>query len=171
MSRTASAPLYEETQELRSTWWIAAAVAVATVAAWAALVATAAGEPGATDLVVVLLVWLLAGVGLPVVLLVGRLRVVVGPEEIDVRYRPFLHRRIPLRDVASYEVRRYAPLREYGGFGVKGWSRGKVAYNVRGTWGVDLTLADGRRVLLGSQHADRLGAAVGAALEQAGRTG
>jgi hypothetical protein len=51
-------------------------------------------------------------------------------------------------------------VREYGGWGVKGWSRRKIAYNVRGDRGVLLTLVDGRTVLLGSQRAADLEAAI-----------
>ena len=54
------------------------------------------------------------------------------------------------------EARTYSPIREYAGWGVKGWSRQKMAYNVSGHEGVELTLTDGRTVMLGSQRADDL---------------
>ena len=44
--------------------------------------------------------------------------------------------------------------------GHQGWSRRKIAYNVRGDRGALLTLADGRTVLIGSQRADELAAAI-----------
>ena len=73
-------------------------------------------------------------------------------------------RSIRLADVESYEVRTYSPIREYGGWGIKGWSRENMAYNVRGNRGVELTLRDGRRVLLGSQRPDELAGAIEALL-------
>jgi hypothetical protein len=47
-----------------------------------------------------------------------------------------------------------------GGQGSKGWSRCKVASNVRGDGGALLTLADGRTVLIGSQRSSDLAATV-----------
>ena len=48
-------------------------------------------------------------------------------------------------DVAYAEARTYAPLREYGGWGIRGLSR-KRAYNVSGNRGVELSLVDGRKL-------------------------
>ena len=56
------------------------------------------------------------------------------------------------------------PILEYGGWGIryspfgKGW-----AYNVRGNQGVQLELANGQRILVGSQRADELARAIGQA--------
>ena len=64
------------------------------------------------------------------------------------------------------EVRRYSPLLEYGGWGVrlgpKGW-----AYITTGNQGVQLRLRRGRPVLIGSAHAHELEAAIRAGLEKA----
>ena len=46
-----------------------------------------------------------------------------------------------------------------GGWGFRWGSSGR-AYNLRGNRGVQLTLADGGRLLLGSQRADELAAAI-----------
>ena len=55
----------------------------------------------------------------------------------------------------------YSPLVEYGGWGIRGWGK-NVALNARGNRGVRLMLMDGRRVLVGSQRAEELAAALGA---------
>ena len=57
-------------------------------------------------------------------------------------------------------MRKYSAVKEYGGWGIKGWSQQKVAYNVSGNEGVELTLRDGRRVMLGSQRAPELAQAI-----------
>ena len=67
---------------------------------------------------------------------------------------------IPIAEVAKVEARKYNALKEYGGWGIKGWSGKKMAYNVKGSWGVELTLKDGRRVLIGTQKPQELAAAV-----------
>lgn len=64
---------------------------------------------------------------------------------------PLYRRVIALADIARAEAVTYSPLREYGGWGIRG--RGEnVALNARGNRGVRLTLTDGRRVLIGSQR-------------------
>jgi hypothetical protein len=90
----------------------------------------------------------------------ARLTVEVLADRIEIRYRPFIARTLRLDDVVAAESVTYRPLREYGGWGIKGWSRRKIAYNVRGDRGALLTLADGRTVLIGSQRSDELAAAI-----------
>ncbi len=100
------------------------------------------------------------GVGIPLLFALARLRVEVLADRVEIRYRPFIARTIRLDDVVAAESVTYHPLREYGGWGIKGWSRRKVAYNVRGDRGALLMLADGRTVLIGSQRPDELAAAI-----------
>lgn len=108
------------------------------------------------------LIWLLVGIGLP--LLFGRVSLVldVTADQVRIRYRPFSRRVIPLDDIARVQARTYNAVKEYGGWGIKGWSKEKMAYNVSGNRGVELTLKDGRRVMLGSQRADELAAVIDA---------
>jgi hypothetical protein len=91
----------------------------------------------------------------------ARLDVDVTPNEIEIRFRPFhLHpRRIHLQEVTDARARHYSALGEYGGWGIriglKGW-----AYNVSGDEGVQLTLASGKRILIGSQRSSELEEAI-----------
>ncbi len=74
---------------------------------------------------------------------------------IYVRFRPF-HRKprfYPWSEIAHYEVRKYKPLLEYGGWGLRMGSGG-MAYNVRGNMGLQLVLNGGKRLLIGTQKAD-----------------
>ena len=91
------------------------------------------------------LLWLLIGLALP--FLFGRLRLVleVTDAEVLIRYRPFSRRAIALADIQQVQARQYNAVKEYGGWGVKGWSKEKMAYNVSGDRGVELTLRDGRQ--------------------------
>ncbi len=65
----------------------------------------------------------------------------------------------PLADIEKVEARTYKPLREYGGWGIRGLANHR-AYNVSGSQGVELTLRDGRRILIGSQKAQELALAI-----------
>ncbi len=139
--------------------WIWAVVLAASVASWAAVFAVVTDDNG-DDGWFGALVAALVGVGLPALLVVTRLVVEVHADRVVIRYRPFTTRTIELASVTAVDSVTYRPLREYGGWGIKGWSRRKVAYNVRGDRGVRLTLSDGRTVLLGSQQPEALAAAV-----------
>lgn len=56
-------------------------------------------------------------------------------------------------DIDRFEIRKYKPIIEYGGWGVK---RGKKsigkAFNVSGNIGLQLYLKNGRKVLIGTQR-------------------
>jgi hypothetical protein len=91
----------------------------------------------------------------------ARLDVQVNATELTVRFRPFhlKPRHIPLASITDARARQYSALGEYGGWGIRmgvhGW-----AYNVSGDDGVQLTLADGRRILIGSRRSGELEAAI-----------
>jgi len=91
----------------------------------------------------------------------ARLDVEVTQADIAIRFRPFhiRPRRIPLRDITDARARQYSAIGEYGGWGIRLGMRG-WAYNVSGDHGVQLTLASGKRILVGSQRSEELEAAI-----------
>ncbi len=115
------------------------------------------------------LLGLVGGVGAIVALvtsffIAGALETEVGQEGLSVRFRPFRGRVISFEEIASADAREYSPIREYGGWGYRISPAGR-AYNVSGRHGVQLVLKDGSRILIGSQRADELAAAVQARIE------
>jgi hypothetical protein len=102
---------------------------------------------------------MLLPVALVAVLLFLELHVTVGEGGVQIRMLPFANRTIAPAQIARWEARTYRPIREYGGWGVRFGPRGR-AYNVSGTRGVELTLDNGKRVLIGSQHSEDLAAAI-----------
>lgn len=155
--------LFREVQRFRDVWWVMALVFGVAALQWYIFLGQIVGgapignRPASNG--VVLLVWLLAGVGLPVLFLLLRLEVEVSPNAVTIRFAPLFIRVIDQREIAGVEPVTYRPLGEFGGWGVRGWG-GRVAYNVRGDQGVELTLTDGRRVLIGSRRAAELAAAI-----------
>jgi hypothetical protein len=73
-------------------------------------------------------------------------------------------RRIAFADIVGLEVKRYRPLIDYGGWGVRlgpaGW-----AYTTGGDVGVKIRLRKGLPVLIGSRHPEELEAAIRAGVE------
>ena len=153
------AHLFREEQRFTQPWlW--ACVALAAVAALVAVAVVLFDSDDNGTGWPMAIVLMLVGVGIPLLFVLARLRVNVLADRVEIRYRPFVTRTILLEDVMAAESVTYHPLREYGGWGIKGWSRRKIAYNVRGDRGALITLADGRTVLIGSQRPDELAAAI-----------
>ena len=155
--------LFREVQRFRDVWWVMALVFGVAALQWYIVLGQIVGgapvgnRPASDG--VVLFVWLLAGVGLPALFLLLRLEVEVSPNAVTIRFAPLFIRVIDQREIAGAEPVTYRPLGEFGGWGVRGWGA-RVAYNVRGNQGVELTLTDGRRVLIGTRHAAALAAAI-----------
>ena len=106
--------------------------------------------------------WPFAGVPLALVFNLLCLRTIVTERDLVVTLGalfPLFLRRIRLDEIASAQADTYAPIREYGGWGIKGVP-GNSALNARGNRGVRLTLRDGRRVLIGSQRPEELAEAL-----------
>jgi hypothetical protein len=85
---------------------------------------------------------------------------IVADDAVTVRFGPFYRMRIPFSEIAHAEAVSYRPVREYGGWGIRGLGR-KRALNTRGNLGVLVTRADGSTVLIGSQKPRELLAALG----------
>jgi hypothetical protein len=116
------------------------------------------------ELIVIALVATLVPLFFGVLVWSASLETEVSTDAVTFRFRPFhlAPRRFAFHQIAHCEARRYDPLGEFGGWGIrKGWRRGSGwAYKVSGVDGVQLDLHDGRRLLIGSQHAEELEAAI-----------
>lgn len=58
--------------------------------------------------------------------------------------------------ILSYEVGKYHPLRDFGGWGIKKRLFRKTAYSVKGAYGVTFHLDNGKTILFGTQKPDEL---------------
>ena len=159
----ATPALYHEEQRFRQ-WWVWLLVAVVAALAWWTLVqqiilGRPLGENPLPDSAAWVL-WAIMGLGLPLLFWTIRLVIEVTADQVVIRYRPLTRRSIALADIEQATARTYNPVTEYGGWGLKGWSRRNIAYNVSGHQGVQLVLRDGRRVMLGSQRAEELAQAI-----------
>jgi hypothetical protein len=97
--------------------------------------------------------------GTACLLIFSKLETEVRRDGLYVRFAPFHFRfhYFAFADIASVTARRYSPIGEYGGWGLR-YGLGGVgrAYNVSGDKGVQLVFRDGQRLLIGSQHAEEL---------------
>ena len=74
-----------------------------------------------------------------------------------------VRRMVPLDGIVSLESVRYRPLLEFGGWGVRGAGK-KKAWTARGDRAVVLGLDEGRTLYVGSDHPQRLEAAIRSAV-------
>jgi len=96
-----------------------------------------------------------------------KLETVIKEDGIYARFRPFSRkfRYYPWAVMKECYVRQYQPIREYGGWGVRGLSVKNSAWNVSGNMGIQIITTNGSRMLIGTSKPD---AAI-AILQQLGR--
>ena len=68
---------------------------------------------------------------------------------------PLVRRTIPFTEIESLQAVRYHPIREFGGWGIRGAGKRK-AWTAHGDHAVALQLTGGRELLVGSDHPQRL---------------
>lgn len=158
--------IYREVQS-RKPLWMWAVVGGIALLAWALfMVQVVGGRPVGSKPAPDPVVWVLAvicGIFVPLMTHAMRLIVEVTPAEVRVRFIPVWSRRIPVERIVRAEARRYRPIAEYGGWGIRygmgqGW-----AWTLAGTEGVQLELEPGGKLLIGSEHAEELARAIRAA--------
>jgi hypothetical protein len=102
-------------------------------------------------------------IGIGILFWLLKLETEVRPDGLYVRYFPFhiKFKRFGADDLSEYYARKYRPIWEYGGWGIRySFGKGK-AYNVSGNKGVQLVFKSGKRLLIGSQRAEELEEAIG----------
>jgi hypothetical protein len=94
----------------------------------------------------------------------GGVRTTVSAKTVQVRLGMLGIRlmQLPTDEIAEVTVHAFSPLADFGGWGLR-WNREMRAFFLRGDRGVKLRANDGRQFLIGSDHPERLAAAIGAA--------
>ena len=84
----------------------------------------------------------------------SKLHTELATDGVRVRFAPVQSewRFIPWAQVRRAYVRTYAPMREYGGWGIRTFMGESEAYNAWGNKGLQLILASGERLLIGTQQ-------------------
>ncbi len=100
---------------------------------------------------------LIALVGIGLTLVYGGFRAVVTREAIVVKMGILGIRLLRLKtsDITSAELHSFAPLRDFGGYGIR-FNKEMKAYFLKGDRGVKITTHAGKKYLIGSDHPERL---------------
>lgn len=123
-------------------------------------------EPISDDGMIVMAVLIPIIIIVSALLLFGtKLIIEVNRLGISYSYPPFIRKPklISKGLVKRYEIRKYKPIMEYGGWGIRttqatGLKKSKagIAYNVKGNIGLQLHLKSGERILFGTQREEAL---------------
>jgi hypothetical protein len=85
----------------------------------------------------------------------------IDQDGIHYKFFPFhfKFKTITWSEISKVYVRKYNPISEYGGWGLKGgffWNKSKgTAYNVSGDIGIQLELKNGKKILIGTNREDQ----------------
>lgn len=104
-----------------------------------------------------LIIGLISALLLDVLFLSFKLKTSITKENIHVQFFPFhlKSRTFLWSDVKQASVRKYKPIMEYGGWGIRGFKSNR-AYNVSGKIGLQLEFKDGTKLLIGTQKGQEI---------------
>jgi hypothetical protein len=151
---------FTERQRFRQVWLWALLTGLGLLFVWAYIQQIILGKPWgnnpASD--TGLLLFSLIPFGIIVLFLVARLETRIDRRGISYRFFPFHRtwREIEWKKINRAYVRRYKPISEFGGWGVRYGLRGGQAYNISGNQGLQLDLFDGKKILLGTQKPEEI---------------
>ena len=84
-----------------------------------------------------------------------RLHTIIDDEGIEITFIPFAYKKRWKWDEVDQSYIRTYGLMDYGGWGYRISGEGK-AYNTKGKHGVQLVLKNGSRIMIGTQHPDKI---------------
>lgn len=88
-----------------------------------------------------------------------RLETLIKEDGIYVRFFPFIikYKRYDWDSIEQLYVRKYNPIAEYGGWGMRFGIFGKgMAYNVSGNIGLQIIFTNGKKLLIGTQQPKKM---------------
>ncbi|MDR0422535.1 MAG: hypothetical protein LBH72_05955 [Proteiniphilum sp.] len=90
--------------------------------------------------------------------LAGSLKTLINREGIYVRLTPFMFRYkfYGWESISAVHIRKYNPLGEFGGWGLRRRHSGIICCTVSGKTGLEFVLKNGKRMLVGTRQPDHL---------------
>lgn len=148
--------MYSEVQKFRQWWLIAIMALVISVPSYIAFTNGIEEKRGA---LLIMGLTLFAPVIVFIMFLVLKLETHIDEKGISYRFNLFHFKTkfISWDEVKTAYVRKYSPIRDYGGWGIRyNWMRSDRAFNVSGNIGLQLILKAGKKILLGTNQKDEL---------------
>lgn len=91
-----------------------------------------------------------------------KLETIITQEGIYIRFHPFFirYKFYSWSEINKVEVKKYSPLKHYGGWGFRFGINGSTAFSIRGRIGLELILNNNRKVLIGTTNPQELQEAI-----------
>jgi hypothetical protein len=86
-----------------------------------------------------------------------KLQTAISKDKISFRFTPFhlKEQEYLLSEIEKMEVIIYSPIRDYGGWGIRGFGSNR-AFNIKGNQGLLINFKDGKKRLIGTQKPKEL---------------
>lgn len=144
--------IFEEKQFINRWWLLMFILALAVIIVGTAYYSTRDAQEGTAVIASIISLAII----LPVTfgLLYIRLETKIDNKGILASFKPFSFTRkhFSWDEISECYVRKYQPLREFGGWGLRGVGQNWKAYNIYGNSGIQIVTNDGRRFLIGTQR-------------------
>jgi len=111
----------------------------------------------ATSLIILIVLLIIIIIGVVILFKKMKLVVEVRTDGLYFSYPPFIRKsqNILKKEIDKVLVRKYRPIREFSGWGIKyGWAGAGRAYTIKGNVGLQVYLKNGKKVLFGTQRSD-----------------
>jgi hypothetical protein len=147
---------FSETQRFRQ-WWLWLVLILAAAIPGVGIILSDSQQERTSAIID-----LIVGVGIPCLIfgcvLSMKLTTRVNSGGVSYQFFPIHLREMTILwdEIENAEIRKYKPIREYGGWGWRYSSRNGRAFNVAGDVGLQLILKDGKKVLIGTQKAEEM---------------
>jgi hypothetical protein len=113
------------------------------------------------------LLWILVGSILLVIAIITfitlhKITIRIDERTLSYAFNPYFFRPRVLKkgDVREIWVRKYKPIREYGGWGYRlGIMKGR-AFTINGFWGLQIVFSNGKKLLIGTRQPEELTKAI-----------
>lgn len=88
-----------------------------------------------------------------VLFIMMRLITVIDSKGMSVRYFPIYinEKRIPWENIENIYVKKYQPIKEFGGWGIRISFKNGMAFSTKGNYGIQIVLKNGKKILIGTQ--------------------
>jgi hypothetical protein len=95
--------------------------------------------------------------GVMIMLFITQMEVEVSGAGVRYRFVPFLNtfKSISVEEIKSYEVGKYSPMAEFGGWGIRFGIKKKV-FSISGNQALKITLQDGKKVYFGTKKPEEM---------------
>ena len=142
--------VFVEEQFVKRWWLFMFILAIILVIIGTAYYATRTAEEETA--IVISVVSIIITLAIIVPLLRLRLNTRIDEKGILTYFRPFHFTRkfLPWEDINECFIRKYSPMEEFGGWGLRGLGRNWKAYNVEGNYGIQIRTFKGKKVLIGT---------------------